>query len=330
LKNQRVLVTGATGFLGRHLVQDLVSSGADVSILVRKTSNLQPFKNININIAVGDITDQQALLKATENTDIVYHLAGLIAYKKSDRAQMERVNVDGTGNIINACIANKVNKVLYLSSVAAIGASPTPDTIDEVFNFNLSEFNLSYFETKRKAEELVTKAVNASKLAVYMINPATIYGAGDATKDSRKTQIRVAQGKFKFYPPGGVNVVHVNDVIRAIHQCLENGQAGRRYIISGNNLTIKELFATIADIAGVPPPALPIPRWCLFGLGHFGDLLRACGKETSLSSETAITASYFHWFNNQRAIKELGFEPTPAKLAIEESVYWMRENGLLG
>lgn len=327
--SKNVLITGATGFLGRHLTRQLATTGYKVTILARQSSDLTDFKDLNINVFYGDITDRLSLLQATENKDCVYHLAGVIAYKKSQRSLMEKVNVDGTANVIDACITHKTPQLLHLSSVVTIGASFKPEPIDETFHFNLSKYNLGYFETKRQAEEMIVKAVQNDKLNAFIINPSTIYGAGDATKGSRKTQIKVAQGRFGFYPPGGVNVVYAKDVIKAIDLCLEKGQPGRRYIISGDNLTIKELFKIIAKAAGQPAPSKPIPRFVLSSLGLIGDLMKKMGKETSLSSETAVTSSLYHWFSNQRAKKELGFQPTPSEFAIKESVEWMKVKGLL-
>lgn len=323
------MVTGATGFLGRHLTNDLVNKGYQVTVLARKSSDLRQFQNKGINVIFGDISERLTLLQATYDKSIVFHLAGLIAYRTSERKQMEEINVKGTSNVIDACITNKVGRLLHLSSVVTIGANPKPQPINEDFPYNLSQYNLGYFETKRQAEKLVMDAYHNDGLQAYMINPSTIYGAGDATKGSRKTQIKVAQGKFKFYPPGGVSVVAVEDVIQAIHLCLEKGQPARRYIISGENLTLKNLFSIIADVAGVPAPSIPLPRFLLKTLGYTGDFLRMLGKETSLSSETAVTASLYHWFSSERAQKELGFQPTPARKAIEESVSWMIKNGLL-
>ncbi len=329
MKSKKVLVTGATGFLGRHLVRDLCAKGCEVSILARKSSDLTPFKNLDLKVHYGDITDRLALLKACEDQEIVYHLAGFIAYKKSDRTKMDKINVEGTANVLDACITHKTSKVLHLSSVVTIGASFKPKAIDEDFKFNLQKYDLGYFETKRQAEKLAIDAYANDQLPVYLVNPSTIYGAGDGTKGSRKTQIKVAKGQFKLYPPGGVNVVYANDVIDGIHLCLEKGQPARRYILSGDNMTIKELFATIANISGVPAPSIPIPKAMMKAMGYFGDLIRSLGAETSLSSETAVTASLYHWFSNERARTELGFNPTPARTAIEESISWMKEKGLL-
>ena len=319
-------MTGATGFLGRHLTGDLIEKGFQVSILARQSSDLDFIKDKPVEVFYGNITDIPSLLEATKNKEVVYHLAGLVAYKKSQRSLMEAVNVQGTANVLKACIENRVSKCLHLSSVAAIGASFKPQIIDEDFNYNLGKYNLGYFETKKKAEELVIKAFHESGLKTYLINPSTVYGTGDATKGSRKTQVKVARGRFNFYPPGGVNVVYVGDVIRAIDLCLKRGKPARRYIIGGENMTIRELFCTIARIAGVSPPKIPLPGFFLKGLGLIGDLMGKFSVKTSLSGETALIATLYHWFSSKRAKQELGFQPTPVKKALEESVSWMMEN----
>ncbi len=324
-KNE-VLVTGATGFLGQHLINDLIDKGLKISILARKTSDLGFIDNKSVKIFYGDITDPSSLLEATKDKEVVYHLAGLIAYEKTQRPFMERINVRGTANILKACVANQVSKFFHLSSVAAVGASFKPQPIDENFNYNLEKYNLGYFETKRKAEELVIKAFHETGLKTYLINPSTIYGAGDAIKNSRKTQVKVAQGCFSFYPPGGVNVVYVGDVIKAIDLCLKKGRPARRYIIGGENMTIRELFCTIAEIAGVRAPKIPLSVFLLRSLGFVGDFMGKFSIESSLSSETALIASLYHWFSNQRAREELGFCPTSARKALKESVSWMIQN----
>ena len=329
MSKKKVLVTGATGFLGRHLVKELCAGPYNIEILARKSSDLSPFKDLPINVRYGDITQTLPVLEATEGQDIVFHLAGLIAYKRSQRKAMEKVNVQGTRNLIDACITHNTPQVLHLSSVVAIGASPSGKSFDEEAQFNLGPYNLGYFETKRKAEAIAMDAFQEHGLPVYILNPSTIYGPGDATKGSRKTQIKVAKGKFKFYTPGGVNVVHVDDVIRLMFLALEKGQPGRRYIAAGDNLTIQELFEIIANEAGVPKPTIGLPKWFLKFLGAYGDFLAKLGKDTSLSSETAVTSTLFHWYDSLRAQKELGFKPRPSREAIAESIRWMKDHGIL-
>lgn len=326
----KVLVTGANGFLGSWLTKRLLQEGHNVSALVRKNSDLSELSEAKPNYVYGDVTDVESLRTCFKNQDVVFHLAGLVAYSKKDRPQMDQVNVQGTANVIEACAEFKIPQLLYVSSVVAVGAlSSNPEksqALTEAFTYNLQSLNLGYFETKKMAEDLVLTAVKEKKIQAICVNPSTIYGSGDAKKGSRKTQVKVAQGKFPFYTSGGVNVVAVEDVIDGILLALKSGKNGQRYILSSENMYIKELFEKISHFAGVKAPGLKLPDTVLHGLGVLGDALNTVGIPLGLSRENAHTATLFHWFNCQKAKTELGFNPRPADYAIENSVRWMKDN----
>jgi dihydroflavonol-4-reductase len=326
----KVLVTGANGFLGSWLTRALVKEGHEVSALVRAQSDLSELEGVPCHYLYGDVTDLESLYKSFEGMDAVFHLAGLIAYKKSDRAKMEKINVGGTAHVIEACLAKNISRLVYLSSVTAVGAGYKPEQIlDENSPYNVGPLDLGYFETKHKAEKLVVKACQEKNLDAVILNPSTIYGEGDAKKDSRKTQLKVAQGNFKFYTSGGVSIVAVEDVVAAILTAWKKGRRGERYILSGENITIRQLFNLIAEEAGVAPPSIKMPSFLLFLLGRTGDGLESLGMKGSLSMENAWTATMYHWFDNAKAKKELDFRPRPAREAIRNSVNWMKKNGLL-
>lgn len=326
----KVLVTGATGFIGHHLVNKLASEGHTVSVLSRKPLKDNEFPGHKIRVCLGDVTDSLSLLTATEDQDMVYHLAGKIAYKASERADMEKVNVQGTQKVVDACITNEVPSFVFMSSVVAIGSSFDGQVLDENSPYNIGHLNLGYFETKHKAEEIVKTAFHHNGLKVFILNPSTVYGAGDATKGSRGVQIKVAKGKFPFYPPGGVNVVHIDDVLHCLIQLPLKGRPGERYIVAGENLLLKDVFKIIADTAGVPAPKIPLPKPIIKVLGLLGDyILEPLGLKGPMSGETAHTSTMYHWFSSAKAQKELGLKVTPARSAIQESVKWMKKNGYL-
>ena len=326
----KALVTGATGFIGLHLVNQLIKDGHDVTVLVRKPLKDTELKGLPVRAAIGDVTDFHSLLHATENQDIVYHLAGKIAYKPAERKEMEKVNVGGTQKVVDACVTQKTPALVYMSSVVAIGAGFTPQALTEVAPYNIKHLQLGYFDTKHAAEELVRTAVQHNGLNAYILNPSTVYGAGDAAKGSRSVQRKVASGSFPFYTPGGVNVVHINDVLYCLKTITQKGRVGERYIVAGENLLLKDVFRMIAEVAGVKPPRMLLPRWALHTLGALGDnVLAPLGLKSPLSRETAWTSSMYHWFSSQKAQKELGLKVTPAKLAIQDSVEWMINNGYL-
>lgn len=325
----KVIVTGANGFLGSWLTRALVDQGHEVFALVRERSDLSELEGIACHYVYGDVTDLDSLYKAFDGMDSVFHLAGLIAYKKSDRQKMELVNVTGTANVIEACLSKNVRKLVYLSSVTAIGASTEPVALNESSPYTIENLDLGYFETKRAAEALVIEAHKENNLDCVILNPSTIYGAGDARKGSRKTQLKVAQGSFKFYTSGGVSIVAIEDVVAAIISAWKQGRSGERYILAGENITIEQLFRLIAEEAGVPAPKTKIPNFVLFLIGYLGDFLSSIGLKGLPSVENAWTATLYHWFDNTKAKRELQFDPRPAREAIRSSVQWAKQNGLI-
>ncbi len=324
-----VLVTGATGFVGTWLVRELVKQGEEVRILHRPSSNLQDLSGLKYSSRPGDVTDAASLRDACVGVDTVFHLAGVVGYSKAMRAQMEDVNVRGTKNVVDAVQQLNKARLVYMSSVVAVGASADGKVLNESSSYDLKKLDLGYFETKRAAEVLVIDACRKGKLDAVILNPSTIYGAADAKKGSRKTQLKVAQGHFPFYTSGGVSVVSVHDVVAATLRARKVGRSGERYILSGENLTIHEVFNRIAALAGAPPPKIHLPNLVVRAMGKVGDALEKMGKTGALNSENAWTAILFHWFDHSKAKAELGFEPRPAQDALRESVEWSRKNGLI-
>lgn len=174
--------------------------------------------------------------------------------------------------------------------------------------------DLGYFETKHESEKIVKAAFQQGRIDAVMVNPSTIYGYGDATKGSRKFQVKVAQGKIPFYPTGGVNVISVEDVCEASVNAWKKGRSGERYILAGENLLIKDVFEMIAKEANVAPPKIPMGRAILLAAGKTGDLLEKIGKKGPINTENAWTSTLYHWFDNSKAKRELQLNPKPAKL----------------
>ncbi len=320
----KTIVTGANGFLGSWLCKRLLDEGHEVTALVRKTSDLSEIEHLKLNYEYGDVTNKASLQTAFKNKDYVFHLAGLIAYKKADRPMMDKVNIGGTQNVVDVLTEQKQAKLLNLSSVVAVGASFTPKELTEESPYTIHKLNLGYFETKHTAEKIVCAAAKENKIHAINVNPSTIYGFGDAKKGSRKTQVKVARGKFPFYTGGGVNVVAAEDVTDGIMKAITKGRSGERYLLTSENMTIKELFTKISGFAGVKAPKILMPFPVLKLIGQIGDL-----TGSGLSVENAYTASMYHWFNCDKAKKELGFSPRPSDIAIENSVRWMKDHGYL-
>ncbi len=327
----KVLVTGANGFLGHWLVKTLVDKDIDVDALVRPKSDIKELEGVKCRYVFGDVTDIESLKRNFTDVDTVFHLAGVIGYKPSDRPLMEKVNVEGTANVIEAVKAKKVKKLVHLSSVVAVGAGFTKDEIlNEESSFNLGHLQMGYYDTKYRAEILVRESFKRGEIDTVILNPSTIYGAGDAKKGSRSSQVKVAQGRFNFYTSGGVNICAVEDAVNGIISGWQKGRSGERYILAGENITIKKLFELIAQSANVPAPEIAIPNWLMHSLGFIGDNLQKIGIESKFSSENAWSTTLFNWFDSRKAQAELDFNFQTAEAAISKSVQWMKEHGYLG
>lgn len=325
-----VLVTGATGFVGTWLTNKLLDLGLEVRALLRSPSHAPKELHLQkLKVYLGDVTDYESVLKATEQVDTVFHLAGVVGYSRRERPLMDKVNIQGTDNVIKACAQNKVRRLVHMSSVVAVGASFDKTPLNEDSPYNVQHLNLGYFETKHQAELLVKEATQKGFIDSVVLNPSTIYGAGDARKGSRKTQLKVAQGRLPFYTTGGVSIVAVEDVVDATITAWQRGRSGERYILSGENITIRQLFQIIADCAGVPAPKICLPKPVVFALGFIGDGLERFNKKGPLNSENAWTSTLYHWFDSSKAQRELGLKVPPARVPIEKSVLWMKQNGLL-
>jgi dihydroflavonol-4-reductase len=300
----KVLVTGATGFVGTWLVKRLCTDGHQVRILKRSGTALDDLSLLPIEVLQGDVTDRESLNQACAGVDTVFHLAGLIAYSKAQLAAMEAVNVGGTANVIAACASSRVRKLIYLSSVVAIGASfDGAHILNENSSYKIAHLHLGYFQTKHRAEQLV--------------HAATLKGEVDA------------RGSFPFYTSGGVNVVSIEDVIDCIIAAWTKGRTGERYIVAGENLLVHQVFSMIAKEAGVKPPSIYLPNPAVRLIGKVGDTLEAIGRKGPLNSENAWASILFHWFDSAKAQRELGLRPKPASYAIAQSLNWSRQHGLL-
>jgi dihydroflavonol-4-reductase len=325
----RILVTGGTGFIGSWLVKRLVQDGHQVRLLHRRGSSLDELTGLDFESSFGDVTDAESVMTACKNIDSVFHLAGVVGYSKAMRETMEKVNVGGTENVIAACKRADVRRLLHVSSVAAIGASFKPSLLNENSPFSIESLHLGYFDTKRAAEERVRAAIKRKELDAVIVNPSTAYGPGDAKKGSRKVQIKVARGHFPFYPSGGASIVSIHDVVDGMLRTWQKGRTGERYILSGENLYVRDVFRKIAARAGVRPPMIPLPKPVALAMGRVGDRMEQWGKKTPINLENAWVASLFHWFDSSKAKIELGFNPRSADEALNESVDWMKENGLI-
>lgn len=222
----KILITGASGFIGTKLVSKLISDGYSVRTFGR--SPLQ--SSVNAEHIIGDIVDGNAVNKAVSGCDIVFHLAGLVSYSKADTERQYKINVLGTDNIMKAALLNRVKRVIHTSSIAAMGIPESGTTGSEDIKYNLSGLGLNYCDTKHEAEEV---ALNYARqgLSVVVLNPGIILGEGDTHKHHKIIFLAMAKGWLIGCPKGGVTFCDIEDVVQAHINSITRGRSGQRYVL---------------------------------------------------------------------------------------------------
>jgi dihydroflavonol-4-reductase len=323
----KILVTGATGFLGHHLAKRLVQDGYDVRVLKDKSSPMDLIKDLKLEVTEGDIRDFEAVKKAVKGCEIVFHLAGIISYwDRQDSLQFE-VNVVGTKNVLKSCLEEKVKRLIYTSSTAAVGFE-TGKLADEETVFNLGNLDIAYCDTKYLAEKEVQKAVKEGLDAV-IVCPGSIYGSGDIRRI--KEDPVFPKGIFSlFYVDGGLGVVDVEDVVEGEILAWKKGEKGERYILVGENLSFYEIRKTLAEILGKNPPRIKMPSFLFLALGYLLNWISyLTGKRPKFTPENARLNKRFLYYSNEKAKKELGMKFRPFKESAQRMIEWYKEKGYI-
>ena len=325
-----VLVTGATGFIGSAVARELSEKGTKIRCLVRESSNLKNLDGLSVEPVHGDIRDIDSVHRALKGCDSVYHLAAVYANWLPDPGLMYEVNEEGTRNVLTACREAGIHKIVYCSSVAALGAhGKTP--ADESAQFNLNSTKDHYFISKYRAEQVASEFVRTG-LPVVIVNPSNPIGPRDiAPTPTGALIINLLQGKFPGYVDGGINLIDVTDCARGIVAAMEKGQAGQKYILGNRNVSIKEYFDLIVKVAGRgKSPSLRIPVWMAVfsGLGY-QLLARITGKPPITSASWARVGSRFSWWDCTRARENLNLGQRPLEESIADAVKWFETNGYL-
>jgi dihydroflavonol-4-reductase len=346
----RYLVTGATGFLGRHLVRTLLEKGHSVTALVRSRSSssssaLAAAKNDlpeGVTRAEGDVLDAGSIEKALIGCDGgVFHCAGKVSRKPEDAEALYKLHVDGTKNVLNACIALGVRRVVLASTSGTIAVSDDPDRIStEEDDAPIGLLNRwPYYRSKLFAEKAALEkhgtllADNAGTLEVVCVNPTLLLGPGDVNGSSTEDVRLFLERKVPAIPPGGLSYVDARDAAMAMALAMERGIGGRRYLIGACNLTIKEFFARLERVSGVRGPLLPMPQ--------LGREIARTGAEMleKLSSRLGIPVAvdpisldmaHFYWYlDASLAENELGWVPRDPVETLVDTVRDLEERGVV-
>ncbi len=325
----RVLVTGATGFVGANLVAALTARGYAVRILRRSTSRLDALEGLSYEEAIGDILDLDSLRRAMDGCAWVFHTAGAADYWRSGIDRLYRVNVTGTQCVMEAARQADVARVVYTSSVAALGVPPPGREGDETMTFNLRPEAFRYGHSKYLAEQEVLAAVERGVSAV-IVNPCVILGPRDVNFISGSLVREVYRRWIPLALPGGMNLVDVEAVAAGHIAAAERGRVGERYILGGVNLTHLEVLRLVARVVGQRAPIGVLPRALVPLLAALVSLgQRLWPRPLPISAEQVRLSVHRFFFSSRKAQTELGLPPTHPEETIRKTFQWYRAHGYL-
>jgi dihydroflavonol-4-reductase len=315
----RTLVTGATGFIGAHVARLLVARGDDVVVTVRRESPLAALEGLDVRRVRADILDRRAVRRAMKGVERVFHVAGTTNLRTA-RAAAFPVTVEGTRIVMEEALRAEAQRVVYTSSAGTIGPARGRRNADETTAWGAGRYAIPYLDAMHEAETVAMRMVERG-LAVVIVNPAHVLGAGDPGRSSTALVRRFLRREIPAYVDGTLNVVAVQDVARGHLLADERGRVGERYILGNRNFTMTRLFADLGRLSGVQPPAVKLPVSAAMMLAAAAQRL----GQTSLPTPSEVRAASLNWsFSNRKAKRDLGWTTAPHEDCLEETIEWYR------
>jgi dihydroflavonol-4-reductase len=322
----KALVTGATGFVGAHVVRTLAEAGHSARALHRKSSKLDALAGLEYESALGDVTDLDALRAACAGCDWVFHVAAVADYWRADHTHMFEVNVEGTRKVLQAARETGVRRVVFTSSAAAVGfINDRPANENDAFNLPPDRFPYGY--SKALAEGVAREAVQAGQ-EVVIVNPVVVMGPGDLNVISGDFVLKIRRLQWTVpVPPGGVAVVDVRDVARMHLAAAERGRVGERYILGTANYKYAAWFALVAEAVGATRPRIPMPRWALPPAAALFDALSSVGIKLPVDGDQTRLGGQNIFFDFSKGWAELGAPQFDMRRSLEDTYRWYAEHG---
>ena len=325
----KCFVTGATGFLGSHVARELLRQGADVRLLVRPTSRTENIADLAADRVVGDLQDPDSLKRGMAGCEVVFHVAADYRLWAIDGQELYRSNLDGTRNVLQAARETGIRRVVYTSSVATMGFGNNGRITDESTPVTLSNMIGDYKRSKFMAERLVIEAARGGQ-DVVLVNPTTPVGERDIKPTpTGRIIVDFLRRKFPAYVETGLNLVDVVDCAGGHLLAMEKAVPGERYILGGENLTLKQILDKLAAMTGLPSPKLKMPYSVAFAAGAVDTLVtgKIRKREPRVTLDAVRMGRKKMFVTSAKAERELGWAPGPVDGALRRAVDWFRANG---
>ncbi len=323
----KVLITGANGFLGSNLTREMYRLGYEVKILVRPTADLKAIADIPCEIFSGRLDDAEQMMQAVEGCDIVVHAACITDQWGVSFEEYEKVNFTGTRHIVQACLHHNVKKLVYVSTANTIGPGSRENPGNELNGFSLFNANSGYINSKYLAQQYVLEQVEHAGLPAVIVNPTFMIGPNDVKPSSGKLLLYGVGKNILFYPPGGKNFVHIQDVCRGIISAIGKGKTGDCYLLAGQNLSYREFFRLVDQAQHRKTILIRIPSFMLKTAGMAGSVLaRLTGRSPRLNYTAAYLLCLQNYYSGRKSERELQLQYTPVETAVKDAFCWFREN----
>jgi dihydroflavonol-4-reductase len=326
----KALVTGATGFVGAAVARTLLSAHWQVRALARKGSNRGNLAGLDIEVHEGDLMDANSLERAADGCAGLFHVAADYRLGARDPSQLYRSNVEGTRNILNAARLAGVRRIVYTSSVATIGIPGDGTPGNETTPSALHNMLGHYKRSKYLAEEVVQQAAREG-LPVVIVSPSTPVGPGDVKPTpTGRLVLDAAAGRMPAYVDTGLNIVHVDDVAAGHLLAFERGRLGERYILGGQDMSLRQILEIIATLTGRRAPRVRLPYAVVLPIAYLAEgYARLTGTSGRITLEGVRMSRKLMYFSSAKAASELGYSSRPPAQAFEDAIRWFRARGLL-
>ena len=326
----KILVTGATGFIGGNLARELWRRGDDVQALIRPGSNQLAIRDTGIIPIEGDILDRRSVDRAVRGCEAVFHVAASYTFWSKDRTNVARTNIQGTINVLEAARRARVSRTVYTSTVGTIGL-PKQGQGDENTPLNPETLHGHYKNSKHQAER---EALNiaANDMPVIVVNPTLPVGPWDVKPTpTGKIILDFLRRKVPAYLKTGMNVVDVADVVDGHILAMEKGRPGERYILGNQNMSLKDLFDMISKLTGFSAPRIRLPYWLVVALGYADQFAEGTllGKEPTIPLEGVLASKVPAYVNCDKAVRELGQPQRSIEDALKQSINWFIDHGYI-
>jgi len=327
----RVLVTGATGFLGSAVAQALVTRGVTVRALARPSSPRANLAQLNCEVVAGDLTDRPSLATAMQGVRYLFHVAADYRFWARDPSVILRANVEGTRNLMQEALAAGVERIVHTSSVATFKLAGATGPVDETAPLNPEEAIGVYKRSKTLAERTVEDMIAREKLPAVIVNPTTPIGPRDIRPTpTGRILLDAARGKIPAFVDTGLNFAHVDDIAEGHLLAFERGKIGERYILGGENVLLRNLLATVANAVGRRAPRIRLPRVPIYPLAYGAQAFaHITGKEPLLTVDGLRMSRYHMFFTSAKAERELGYRSRPYQEGVIDALAWFRKAGYL-